>query len=69
MLYKYPTYRPKKEGYYSLYQKEVRDYISNIQINQMKKNIKNFLLRKLNNVSILNLTEKLGFSNLKNMKT
>jgi hypothetical protein len=69
MLYKYLTYRPKKEGYYSLYQKEVRDYISNIQISQMKKNVKNLLLRKLNNVSILNLTEKLGFSNLKNMKT
>jgi glycosyltransferase involved in cell wall biosynthesis len=69
MLYNYLTYRPKEEGYYSLYQKDVRDYISNMQINQMKENIKNFLIKKLSIVPILNHTEKFSFSNPRTMKT
>ncbi len=37
MLYHYLTYTPKESGYHSLYDKEIRDFIRNSQIEKMKK--------------------------------
>src|SRR6185437_2225184 len=63
ILYKYLTYRPKKEGYYSLFQKDIRDYVRNTQLNNLKK-----LIKKLSIVPLLDI-EKLSFSNLRTVKT
>ena len=40
MLYNYLNYKPKNERYFSLYQKDVRDYIRNTQLDHSKKIIK-----------------------------
>ena len=64
LLYKYFTYRPKKDGYFRLYQKEVRDYIRNTQLSHLMK-----IIRKLNFSPIGKMIEKLSFSNLRTMKT
>lgn len=53
MLYKYLTYRPKKDGYFSLYQKEIRDYIRNTQLSHLKK-----IIKKLNLTPVGKLIEK-----------
>jgi hypothetical protein len=37
MLYFYLTFRPKSEGYYSMYSKEIRQYIRTKQIDRFKK--------------------------------
>jgi glycosyltransferase involved in cell wall biosynthesis len=58
LLYTYLTYRPNKEGYYSLYPKEVRDYIRNTQLKHLKK-----FTKRMNIASLGRLTEKLSFSN------
>lgn len=69
MFYKYLTYRPLKEGYYSLYQKEVRDYISKIQVNHMKEDAKKLIMKKLNKIPGIHLAEKMNITNLRTLKT
>lgn len=64
MLYKYFTYKPQNQGYYGLYQKDVRDYIRNSQLAQLKKIYKKFKVEPLGN-----LIEKLSLINPRTMKT
>ena len=64
MLYKYLTYKPQNQGYYALYQKDVRDYIRNSQLAQLKKIYKKFKIEPLGN-----LIEKLTLINSRTVKT
>ena len=64
MLYNYLNYKPKNERYFSLYQKDVRDYMRNTQLDHSKK-----IIKKLNITPIGKLIKKLSLLNFRTIKT